>query len=403
MVRLGLYVDGPYALAPDATGAQRLWCDAADLPFLTYACAVGEHFDHRAVFARVQRREPGAGDPLPADLRVVPLPDFGDLRQTGKLVRAALGTVRGFWSGLRHVDVVWVFGPHPFSVLLVLLALLRRKRVVLGVRQDTVAYFEARASHGSPLVARVTRVVVSALDLTYRWLARVTAATVVGEELARRFGAPSARVLPMTVTLMSEDDLATAPRAPEDGGAIRLLTVGRVDREKNPLLLVDAMAELDRQDPGRWHLTWVGAGPMRDDVLGHARARGVQGCVELPGFVPFGPELVAHYRRADVFVHVSLTEGVPAVLVEAMANGVPVVATAVGGVATALDGGAAGLLVPPSDLAALVDAIRRVACDPEHARTLATRGLRIARAHTIEAESARVARFLRGSSWQRRP
>src|SRR5690606_1683603 len=125
-------------------------------PFLTYACAVGEHFDHRAVFARVQRREPGAGDPLPADLRVVPLPDFGDLRQTGKLVRAALGTVRGFWSGLRHVDVVWVFGPHPFSVLLVLLALLRRKRVVLGVRQDTVAYFEARASHGSPLVARVT-------------------------------------------------------------------------------------------------------------------------------------------------------------------------------------------------------------------------------------------------------
>jgi len=94
---------------------------------------------------------------------------------------------------------------------------------------------------------------------------------------------------------------------------------------------------------------------------------------------------------------------VPAVLIEAMANGMPVVATAVGGVATALDGGAAGLLVPPSDLDALVDAIRRVACDRDLALALATRGLDIARAHTIDAESARVAAFLGGSPRQTSP
>ena len=400
MARLGVYVDGPYALAPDATGAQRLWCDAADLPFLTFACAVGEHFDERAVFARVQRRAPGAGDPLPADLRVVPLPDFGDLRQTRRLARAAVGTVRGFWRGLHHVDVVWVFGPHPFAVLLAVLALVRRKRLVLGVRQDTVAYFRARTADGGSLR---TRAVARTLDLSFRLLARVSAATVVGDELARRFHARTGRVLPMTVSLMRERDLAPAPRVPDGSGTIRLLTVGRVDREKNPLLLIDAVAGLDRLDPGRWHLTWVGTGPMEEAVLEHARARGVGACVELPGFVPFGPALVAQYRRADVFVHVSLTEGVPAVLIEAMANGMPVVATAVGGVATALDGGAAGLLVPPSDLDALVDAIRRVACDRDLALALATRGLDIARAHTIDAESARVAAFLGGSPRQTSP
>ncbi len=73
--------------------------------------------------------------------------------------------------------------------------------------------------------------------------------------------------------------------------------------------------------------------------------------------MPFGTGLIEAYRAADVFVHISLTEGSPQVLTEAMAAGTPVVGTDVGSVAAALDGGRAGLVVPPDDVDALADAV----------------------------------------------
>ena len=113
--------------------------------------------------------------------------------------------------------------------------------------------------------------------------------------------------------------------------------------------------------------------------------------------MPFGPELLSLYRAAHGFVQVSLTEGVPQVLVEAVASATPVVATDVGGVSDLLEGGAAGLLVPPSDLEALTGAVLRV-CDDRNVReSLIARGLELAERLTFEAEAARVAAFVRGS------
>jgi glycosyltransferase involved in cell wall biosynthesis len=89
-----------------------------------------------------------------------------------------------------------------------------------------------------------------------------------------------------------------------------------------------------------------------------------------------------------------LTEGVPAVLFEAMASGLPIVATDVGGVRDALDHGRAGLLVPPDDLRALVTAILSISDDNQRGELVA-RGLDLARLHTLEREAARVARFIR--------
>jgi D-inositol-3-phosphate glycosyltransferase len=74
-----------------------------------------------------------------------------------------------------------------------------------------------------------------------------------------------------------------------------------------------------------------------------------------------------------------------------------VVATDVGGVRTALDDGRAGLLVPPADLEALVDAVLRISDDEALRRRLSERGLELARTRTLEAEAARVASFLSGT------
>jgi glycosyltransferase involved in cell wall biosynthesis len=391
LVRLGVYQDGPFRLV-ETTDGRRVAPDPVDAPFLRFVSAVAEAFDSLTVFARVVG--PDGADArllLPADTHVVQLPDYGSLRRIGGVIRSGFGTGRAFWRGLTGVDVVWAFGPHPFELLLVTLASLRGKSVVVGVRQDTPEYFRARlpSARWKPVL-----VGIDAMDALHRLIAGRVPATVVGEANARRYR--RGRVLAITPSLVPDE--AVVPKPPEHdwSGEVDLLTAGRIDPEKNPLLLVEAIAELERRRPGVYRLRWAGVGPLADDVRSRAEELGIGDRIELLGYLPF-PELLPLYREAHAFVHVSFTEGVPQVLTEALASGAPVVATDVGGVRSALDDGRAGLLVPPADLRALVDAVLRISDDQELRRRLSTHGLELARGRTIEAEAARVAGFLRGN------
>jgi glycosyltransferase involved in cell wall biosynthesis len=392
-LRLGVYQDGPFRAVKRGGGIE-LAPDPVDAPFLRFVVEVARLTGSLAVFARIA--PPAGADEtvplLPRSVEVLALPDYGSLRRLGSVARTSVHTARAFWEGLSHVDVVWAFGPHPLELLLVALARIRRKQVVLGVRQDTREYFRARlpSRRWKPLLAGV-----SAMDGLHRFAARRLGATVVGEDNFRRYAEGGGRVLDMRPTLVSVGDIVPAPADPSWAGTATLLTVGRIDPEKNPLLLVDALAELDRRRPGRFRVRWVGVGPLASAVEKRAAELGVAHLLELVGYVPFGPGLLELYRGSHAFVHVSLTEGVPQVLTEALASGTPIVATDVGGVRMALEDGRGGLLVAPDDLGALVGALLRLADDRDLRLRLAQRGLELARQRTIEVEAARVAEFIR--------
>jgi glycosyltransferase involved in cell wall biosynthesis len=108
--------------------------------------------------------------------------------------------------------------------------------------------------------------------------------------------------------------------------------------------------------------------------------------------VPHDDGLAELYSESHALLHVSWTEGVPQVLFEAFAAGLPVVATAVGGVAEAA--GHAALLVAPGDAAQPAAALQQLAANPGLREGLAKNGLERVRGHTIEAEAARVAAFI---------
>jgi glycosyltransferase involved in cell wall biosynthesis len=104
-----------------------------------------------------------------------------------------------------------------------------------------------------------------------------------------------------------------------------------------------------------------GDGPLRHEL--RARARSLQkGRVHFPGNIDDAFEFMA---ALDVFVLASEIEGLPYVVIEAMSQGVPVVATDVGSIAEAVVDGETGIVVPPRDQGALEDALRRLASDPE--------------------------------------
>jgi glycosyltransferase involved in cell wall biosynthesis len=391
--RVGLYLDAAFRRTGEGDEVT-LYRGAGDFGFMHFAAAVGRHFGRLMVIARESEDSEECPNPLPPGLDLVPLPYYPSLRNLGRVLMAVPGTVRAMWRALADLDAVWVTGVHPLGLLLAILARIRGRRVVLLIRQDSPSYFRHRSGGILGLLAVPP---VLALDLAFRTMARRLPTTVVGSHVAQRYGTPRPNLLELHINLLGSGDLVSRPSAADWSEHVSLLTVGRIDREKNPMLVPELLDELERRAPGRFRLTWVGEGPLATPLAEEIARRGLGDRLTLPGYVPFGRELIERYRSAHAFVHVALTEGVPQVLFEAMGSGLPIVATDVGGVAAALESGEAGLLVPPGDAGALSAAILRLAEDPALRERLSSRALELAGRETIESESARVAAFIRGA------
>ncbi len=159
--------------------------------------------------------------------------------------------------------------------------------------------------------------------------------------------------------------------------------VGRLSREKGPDIFLRALA---LPAAGRAQAVIIGEGGMREELLAQTVALGVSDRVHWAGLVPRAGRLLAAF---DGFVLSSRTEGTPIALFEAMAAGVPIVATGVGGVPDVLEGGVA-LVVPPADPGALAEGIGLLLADPAEARARAARaGRRLTDAYALDPWLAR--------------
>jgi glycosyltransferase involved in cell wall biosynthesis len=119
------------------------------------------------------------------------------------------------------------------------------------------------------------------------------------------------------------------------------------------------------------HLQIAGAGPERPALDEDIRALGLNDAVR---FLGWQADLAPWLAGWDIFVQPSLEEGLPIAAMEAMAAGLPVVATAVGGTPELVEDGKTGWLVPPGDPAALVQRIRALLLNPEQARVIGAAG-----------------------------
>ena len=289
--------------------------------------------------------------------------------------------------------------PHPvrdLRALLAIVGLLRRERFdvihlhtskagALGRIAAALTGQTARVihqPHGHLFYGYYGRAGTALVLFTERWLARFArfqvTLTAAGaqEHLRRGIGRPEQyRTLPSGVDFRG---LRAARRRRE--ACRRRLGYGRDDFVIGTLCrlepikgtgdLVDAFLRLAPDRPAL-RLLVAGEGPERPELLKRIHAAGLQNrATILGGWV----DPLAILPACDAMVLASRNEGMGRALVEAMVLGLPVVATAVGGVADLLDGGRAGLLVPPSDPEALASALARLADDPGFALALGRRG-----------------------------
>jgi glycosyltransferase involved in cell wall biosynthesis len=358
--------------------------------FALFLAALAVHVDELTIVGRLDPDEGPWHYPLPARVRFLALPHYRSLTRPLAVAGSLARSLWLFWRALDDADRVWLLGPYPHAVAFAVVTLLRRRRLILGVRQDFPTYVRSRRP-----TRRWMHVSADLLELSWRLLARISPVVVVGPELARHYRRAPAQ-LEMAVSLVSAADVdageAAASRSYD--GALQLLSVGRIDREKNPLLLAEILSLVIADDP-RWRLVVCGEGPLTGELSVRLKELGLADAAMLRGYVPLGAGLLEIYRRSHAFLHVSLTEGMPQVLLEAFASGVPIVATAVGGVPDAA--GDAALLVEPQDAPSAAAAVLQIGRDPTLRERLVHAGLARARAQTLETEVGRVAEFIRGA------
>jgi glycosyltransferase involved in cell wall biosynthesis len=376
-VRLAVYTDYVYRRTEGTVRAERA--------FALFLAALDPHVERLRLIGRLAADGGQARYALPREVELAPLPHYPSLADPRAVLYSLRRSARYVWRALDDVDVLWVLGPYPHAIVLVAVALCRRRSVVLGVRQDWPSYVRRRRPG-----RRWMHWSADVLEWIWRALARWFPVVAVGPELSNNYAhAPAVHQLVVSLVPAAALERPVPPR--DYGAELAILSVGRLDEEKNPLLLADVLALLHRRDP-RWRLRVCGEGDLAGALSDRLRELGVADRAELLGYVPMGEELFGLYRSSHALLHVSWTEGFPQVLVEAFGCALPIVASDVGGVRAGV--GEAALLIPPGDPRAAADALERLADDTEMRARLTNAGLQRAAGLTLESQASGLVAFL---------
>ncbi|WP_085307645.1 glycosyltransferase [Planktotalea arctica] len=181
------------------------------------------------------------------------------------------------------------------------------------------------------------------------------------------------------------------PRARTRGKEV--LFIGRLAGVKGVPVLLDALRALQK-DHSDLRLTFIGDGPERAMLEARAKEMGLADITDFTGYKSQA-EVATALKTTDIFVLPSFAEGVPVVLMEAMAAEVPVVTTHVAGIPELIEHGVHGLLTPPGDSASLANAIALLLSDPNSAARMGKAGReKVSAEFNIALEGAWLAEIL---------
>jgi glycosyltransferase involved in cell wall biosynthesis len=320
---------------------------------------------------------------------------------------AGLARARSVSEGAEIISGRALWDPRP---VLRLVAMIRREHI------DVVhTHLEGADVVGGAAARLARRPLVSTLHIVHEWRAnlrrgRQVLADAAARWLPQRFIAVSEPVKeshvrrlhldPATIEVLPNVSLADRS-LPDDfdrdavrstfapDGSVLLCTVANlIANKKDVPSLIRALPAVRDALAREVTLLVVGDGPQRSELEALAGSLGVADVVRFLGYRDDAIQILA---SSDVLCHATLFEGMPMVVLEAMALGLPVVATRAPGVTEVIDDGRTGLLVPPRDPAALAAAILRVlAHDDLRERLVSAARTEIASTHNTEAWVARI-------------
>lgn len=238
----------------------------------------------------------------------------------------------------------------------------------------------------------------------FRWidrlLAPLTARAIAVSESVKVFCVAERGIAPELVHVLS--NAVAAGQAPSSqmlkawrrelnlpDEALLVGSITRFHPVKRVGYLINAMAQVIRQIP-QAHLVLWGDGPEREMLRANVQALGLENQIHFSGY---DPQASLRLPLLDCFALASSSEGQPFVILEALAAGIPIVATRVGGIPELLEEGKEGLLVPAEDPIALVEAIARVLSDKALSARLSSAARQAAQRYSIDRHAEQLQQF----------
>ena len=379
---LGVVYHMPFWQTPDGA----LW--EAEGSFARYIDSLAPYFDQIVLAVPVFDTPPHSGTRLRAsNVRLAPLPYFPGPRQFYPQLAAVYRRLRTF---VGSCDVVHLRIPSPAAIFAFHLAR-RMNRPLFAL---VVGDYRALLPH-LPYTGLKRTLFKIYVDLEERAVSRITRASLTfanGAALKTKHEHDNPRVFETKTTTLETADISSRPDTCQ-ATPIRLLTVSRIDPRKNLRVLPDAIAML-RRDGIDVTLDIVGP-PIgllgereRDAINAEALRAGVAEHVRLRGPLPLD-ELMAVYRDYDMFVlPTGPGEGIPRVLLEAMAAGLPIVTSASSGIGSLITHEQNGVLLQSPTAVNVAAAVRKLFEAPAFRQRLIRAGYETARAHTLDVQAA---------------
>jgi glycosyltransferase involved in cell wall biosynthesis len=383
-VKLGIVYHMPFWRGADGS----LW--EIEGSFARYVDSLSPYFDEISLCVPVFSDPQTSGTRIRgANVTLAPLPFFDGPRHFYPRLPWALTRIARWVAGL---DLLHCRVPTPAAYPAFVIARLLGKPVFLLVVGDLQALLPTMPYRG--LKKYIWRGYTAVEEWSIERMTRRALTFANGADLARKHDSLKSPVVETKTTTISAHDIAS--RANTFGGAsIQLLVVSRIDPRKGLRCLPGAVAKLRAAG---LDVTLDIVGPSvgrpgereRELILADAERLGVDGHVRCLGAVAL-QELLPRYRDYDAFVLPTLPgEGIPRVLLEAMASGLPVIATRVSGIPSLIAHEHNGLLIDESTPDEVAAAVGRLVAEPALRQRLIREGYVTARAFTLEAQAARM-------------
>jgi glycosyltransferase involved in cell wall biosynthesis len=321
---------------------------------------------------------------------VLSLSNWNGLGQWLKLIPEITRTVKKYYH---QVDVVilklfylnsilvwfcslfWKFGKQPVLASL----LVGDSEEAFLLRDDVVSSSLLRSG-----AAKLVKHVISLMQYN------VDVAGFVAKYLHNKFAPKRTDIVISNESWLKDWMFQARPRSPQDSPT-KILFVGRLIDRKRIYSLTETVIDLIKS--GRnIHLTIVGDGVLMPAITELIAAEDLQAHFTLTGWLrPLSPELIDCYRDSDIFCLPSYAEGLPLVILEAMANGVATIATDVSGIPEIIHHEQTGLLIPRDNKIALNQAICRYLDEPELWRKCIDNGYEVAKQNSFVMARAKFA------------
>ena len=320
------------------------------------------------------------------------MPPYNSIISSLRYVKEAHQALRQYVSQWERLYIRY---PSPFSLYAFRLAKSRRLPVFMHLVGDTRKVVEQGSKFN--IIARMAaRVYLAWAERTLRYMIRHANHTLAnGEDMQRFYRNCAAKVTEIRTSTFKEDEIFVRDSVCGDASILRLIYVGFLRHEKGLEYLINALPAVERVVGRKVVLDIVGNGELEDELKELVMCLSLQDRVNFPGYIPMGDRLTHLYRQADIFILPSVSEGTPRVLLEAMANGLPVVATRVGGIPFTVRDGFNGLLIAPKDCEAIVGAINRFDGDQALRARIVAGGYQTARQNTLESHVQQVSATIR--------